>query len=510
MLPDYRTFRSVAIRRERAVLPSLFTYIAAVALLMLTVCADPCDCFAGTYVPIDDVIYEQLRYLEAEGVINSALLTTGPLTTEEAVRLLCEAEKNSGGKTEFIKTMIESLRERLRDDLKVGSFVKPLNSLHAKHVYADSDIKSLYYNNDGDLYDKGSNESVSLTSRAELGSLSFYIEPEFRLSDMDAAVAVKRGYGVLSFLGLDLTVGKDSQWWGPGYHGAILLSNNAEPFALVRLTNPQPVLLPWILENLGPFRFDFYATQLDEHRAGPSEPYLWGLRLNFKPHPYIEVGLSRTAILGGSGRSASFSTWLKSFTGAGENINGEEAGDQKAGFDIKVNLPFEVQPVQCYIEMEGEDQAGFLPYKWAYIAGAYLPRILSMERVGLRFEYANDHVAGDSNVWYTHHLYKTYTYNGQVIGHHMGTDSRDIFAELSYFVPERDGRISLAYDREEHNLSNSIGEKKDELSLDLKIKILKKIDFEACYRYGRFRNFKNISGNDRDAHVVAADIEYRF
>ncbi|MFA5352902.1 MAG: capsule assembly Wzi family protein [Thermodesulfovibrionales bacterium] len=434
------------------------------------------------------------------------------MTTEEAVRLLSEAEKSSGEKTEFIKTMMESLRKRLRDDLKEARFAKPLDSLRAKYIYADSGMKSLSYNNDGDLYSKGSNERIGLTSRAELGRLSFYIEPEFRHSDGDTVVALKRGYGVFSFKGLDLTVGKDSQWWGPGRHGSILLSNNAEPFTMVRLTNPQPVLLPSILKSLGPFRFNFFVTRLEKNRKGPSEPYLWGLRMNFKPRPYLEIGISRTALLGGSGRPAGLSVWLKSLLGAGENQRGTGGtGDQRAGFDVKLTLPFSVQPIQLYLDAAGEDQAGFLPYKWAYMTGVYLPRILSFERLSFRGEYANTHVSGSSNVWYNHGIYREgYRYKGDIIGHHMGTDSRDLFAEFSYLLPERDGRISIAYDREEHNLSKVVREKKDELSLDLEMKIGKEANLEAFYRYGKFRNFENISGNDRNAHVVAADFEYRF
>ncbi len=118
-------------------------------------------------------------------------------------------------------------------------------------------------------------------------------------SEEGADLTLKGAYGVVSFLGLDLTVGKDSQWWGPGYHGSLLLSNNAEPFTMVRLENPEPVLLPWILKYLGPFRWTFFVTRLEHDRRDVPEPYLWGMRIDFKPHPYVEIGLQRTAMLGG-------------------------------------------------------------------------------------------------------------------------------------------------------------------------------------------------------------------
>ncbi|GAB6183576.1 hypothetical protein JCM13991_13170 [Thermodesulfovibrio hydrogeniphilus] len=263
---------------------------------------------------------------------------------------------------------------------------------------------------------------------------------------------MKRGYGVLSFLGLDLQFGKDSQWWGPGYHGALLLSNNAKPMRILKITNPHPILLPWVFKYLGPFRFVFFVTRLEKERTIP-EPYLWDTRINFKPHPYLEIGLQRTALLGGRGRPENLKTWLRSLIGKGENISTKEASDQRAGFDMKLTLPFKFQPLQVYLEAAGEDSTNYLPVKWAYLMGIYLPRVFSFERISIKGEYATTHVKGYPNVWYTHHIYgpEAYTYKGRTIGHHMGTDSKDIFLELSY-LHDINKSISISYHREEHNL----------------------------------------------------------
>jgi hypothetical protein len=462
---------------------------------------------ASTYIPVDDRIYDLLYRLEAEGVIESGLLTTRPLSRKEAVRLLLEAERNSGNANTFIQSLVASLKYELRNDLDNTKFIKPLDFLYGKYLYADSDIQQLYYNNDGDHYEKGSNLRSGFSSRAEFDWFSLYINPELRYSEDDTDIVMKRGYGVLSFLGLDLQIGKDSQWWGPGYHGALLLTNNAEPFTLARLTNPQPVLLPWIFKYLGPFRFTFFATRLEKDRKDVPDPYLWGMRLNFKPHPYIEFGLERTAILGGKGRSESLKTWWYSFTGQAENKTGSGAGDQRAGLDVKLTLPFRLQPLQLYAEADGEDEAGGLPTKWAYVTGIYLPRLLNLERIGFRAEYATDHVPGHPNVWYRHHIYTAgYTYEGRIIGHHMGTDSNDFFLEISYLIPEKNGKLSLFYDREEHNLSRRIREKKDEVGLTADLEVIKGLELEASYGRGSFRNFDNIAGKDRDINILTGMI----
>ena len=49
---------------------------------------------ASTSVPVGDDTYNVLLRLEAEGVIQSALLTTEPLSRKEVARLIVEAERN--------------------------------------------------------------------------------------------------------------------------------------------------------------------------------------------------------------------------------------------------------------------------------------------------------------------------------------------------------------------------------------------------------------------------------
>lgn len=470
----------------------------------------PCA-MASTYLSVGDEAYDILHRLEAEGVIQSGLLTTKPLSHKEIARLVFEAERNSVDKSLFIQRLVKTLKERFEDEIGDAKFIKPADYLYSKYVYADSDIQTLYYNNDGDHYEKRSNLRAGFSLRAELDWLSLYINPELRYSQDDTDLVMKRGYGVLSFLGLDLQIGKDSQWWGTGYHGSILLSNNPGPMTMLRLTNSQPILLPWIFKYLGPFRFTVFATRLEKERIDAPEPSLWGMRFNFKPIPYLEVGLEKTALLGGKGRSEDLKTWLKSFTGKGENEAGVEAGDQRAGFDLKLTLPLKLQPLQLYAEAAGEDEAGGLPCKWAYLWGIYLPRILSLERIDFRAEYATTHVSGSSNVWYLHHVYTGgYTYKGRIIGHHMGTDSKDIFLELSYLVPEKEGKISIFYDREEHNLSGTTREKKDEVVFAAYFELMKGLELKASYGHGSFKNIGNISGENKNINILTGMINYNF
>lgn len=477
---------------------------------------------ASTYLDLDDDAYSLLSRLEAEGVVRSALLSTRPISRAEAIRLLHEAETNAEGRGEFIKALVRELEQRIGPE---AGGLRLMDSAYAKYINTNADVRTLQYystheqeqalnaDNNGDKYDRGSNGRVGFTSRADdIGGFSLFLNPEFKTAQCDAhELIMKRGYVVFDF-GWDLIAGRDSQWWGPGQHGAILLSNNAEPLTMVKIANPNPVILPWVLKYLGPFDFTCFATQLERDRADLAAPYLWGMRMNFKPHPNLEIGLERTATLGGRGRSTDVNTWLHSVLGTHEHQSGGP-GDQRAGYDLKLTLPFELQPLQVYWEEDGEENRqganGLgLPYKLADLYGIYLPRVLSFERISLRAEYASNLVKQQPYVWYVH--LAGYTYHGMVIGHHMGTDSRDVFMEFTVRAPEQHARMSISYDVMTHNLSFDVNETAHELSVRTVVNLSTNTDLDLTYGYGWIANVENVSGAAWKGYSFQGTITRRF
>ena len=464
---------------------------------------------ASTNLDVGDDVYDVLHRLEVEGVIQSGLLTTKPLSRKEIIRLILEAERNSGDRSGLILGQIEWLKKRFRDDLVGAKPIKPLDKVTVRYIHADDEPSELSFNNDGDDYDDGSNFRLGFSSRAELDWLSLYVNPEVRYSHSDTDLELVKAYGVLNFLGMDLEIGKDSQWWGPGYHGAILLTNNPEPLTMVKLTNSQPLLLPWILKPLGLFKFTTFVSRLGEDRVVP-KPLIWGLRLNLKPNPYIEIGIERTAIFGGKGHPEGFSTWWDVIRGKGD-VDNNVAGDQRAGFDMTLTLPFESQPLQIYFEADGEDEAARLPSKWAYLMGLYLPRVADFEKIGFRAECADNHIPGSPNVWYNHSIWQTgYRYEGRIIGHHMGTDSKDLFLEVSYLIPEVNGKLSIAYDNMVHNLSGDVNEKKQEIYVKADLDLTESLRINAAYGYGKIKNIDNIPGHDDNINTFLIQLNYYF
>ena len=114
---------------------------------------------ASTYLDVAGEVYDVLQRLEAEGVIQSALLNTKPLSRKEVVRLIKEAEGNAEDQSPFIRSLIQNLKEKFKEDFDDTRYVKPLDKVKVAYINADSQPSELSYNNEGDDYADGSNFS---------------------------------------------------------------------------------------------------------------------------------------------------------------------------------------------------------------------------------------------------------------------------------------------------------------------------------------------------------------
>ncbi len=509
--------------------PFFLTGLALILLLLLFSFLLPRSARASTYLDLDDEAYTLLSRLVAEGVIRSATLSVRPISRQEGRRLLGEAKENAEGRGPFIESIIRELERRVGTGAAGSEAGQVHGTLSATYVWNRDEAislsypgavreisQTLTYNNEGDRYDPGSNGRIDLTARVEdLGPLSVYLNPELRLSNDGTQGVLRKGYVVLGAASwIDVVAGTDSQWWGPGYNGAILLSDNAAPPPMLKVTSPQTLTLPGFFKFLGPFQYSMFVAQLENDRSDFPRPYLWGLRMTFKPHPAIEIGLERTALLGGSGRPLTSSTVIQSIFGSREHTSGEDPGDQRAGFDVTVTLPFELQPVQIYWERDGEEnrQRNLRePYKLANLYGLYLPRLLGLERMGLRAEYASDHVNEQPYVWYTHGTYTAgYTYNGMIIGHPMGTDAHDLFFELSWLMPEHSTQLFLSYDQMTHNVEGPVSESTDALAATAKVGLSGNMAVILSAGMGRVENPGNEAGAARKVARASAEVRYEF
>lgn len=439
----------------------------AASLVLLAFSALPSPASVSTNVPLNHWSYGAVEKLADYGLIDSSLLMTKPLSRLEMARHVGQAQDAldfMDEAPEVLTAILERLTREYRGELtqlgvREGSYngktcFKPLEDPYVRYLYAGHmpDLE----NRRGDVFQRGSNWRAGFASRGTLfDTFAFYLHPEYAgPAESDNDVDLVEGYGKVQIGSIELEAGRDSLWWGPGHHGSILMSNNARPLDMLKITNPQPILLPWIFRALGPLRAEWFLARLEADRDYP-HANLSGIRLNIKPHPQVEFGASRVAIFGGHGQPAlDFFDYLKPLAAVSEQVQ----NNQLAGFDGSLLIPLPrnglLRSIKLYVDAAGEDESGYFPTKWGDLLGVQLNDLFKTGRTDLRVEYADDLVPGYPNVFYTHGLYTSgYTYERRVIGHHMGTESRDLFVQLSHYL-RNDLIVDLAYDRHTHG-SNS-------------------------------------------------------
>lgn len=423
---------------------------------------------ASGNVPLDSDVYRQLDLLTAQGLLRSHLSGTRPITWAEAYRLLEEARERvkglqgegrdvSSAVTRTMKDLERGIFSWFTGTARVGSgpVYAAVHDPGIELQYLEGDpspipgIKAsqhaLVYNNEGIDPDDGATTTVYAEAEGALGPFYLQLYPRLTTGEDDREVIHRGSLKVGPVAGLTLNMARESLWWGQGVHGGLYLTNNAAPLTMLHLSTPHPSVLPWVLKYLGPFRFELFWSRLEEDRAVP-EPYLIGMRTNFRPVYELEIGMTMMAITGGEGRpDVSFGDLFDILFG--ENDTGEDRVNNIAGFDVRLNLP----GYQVYFEVGGEDEAGNLPSKDAALVGFYFPGIAG--NMDLRLEYADFAFNEENaNAWYHHGTYTDgYTYDGRIIGHHVGGGGRDLFAEVTFSMGEG-ARGSLGVDLERRGI----------------------------------------------------------
>jgi hypothetical protein len=266
------------------------------------------------------------------------------------------------------------------------------------------------------------------------------------------------------------------------------MSNNAKPFDMIKISNPRATLLPWIFSYLGPFRFNLLFSRLDddEHKITDkatgddlSKPYLYGLRFDFKPHPFFEIGLSHLVLFGGEGRDISFTDFLK-IAYSNKNRDGTELdSNQEVAIDLALTIPnvSRLVPFADSIKLYGEvgaEDTGKPPDRRAYLAGIALNDAFMVKGMKLRAEYAKLSPGSVPTAWYSHGSYPM-TYSGRVFGHHAGTDSDDLFIELSQTLENRFS-YKIGFDKERNGISQSNTQRKYQYFLETGYNIASRLD----------------------------------
>jgi hypothetical protein len=289
------------------------------------------------------------------------------------------------------------------------------------------------------------------------------------------------------------------------------MSTNARPFDMVKLSNPHPTVLPWAFKYLGLFQFNLILSKLGEDRP-ISEPYLYGLRFDFKPHPLFEVGLSQLAIFGGQGISLSTGDILKILY-SNQNLTGNVDSNQQVAIDFALRIPNInkflplASSIKFYAEIGAED-TGYPPDKRAYLGGSRFYDFLMVKNLQATMEYVNTSTQDTPWVWYRHPKYPA-AFEGKNFGHHVGTDAKDLFFELSYDINQKIwSRIS--FDHEERGASQQNPEKSLEGRIEIEYYVADWARVDVGYGYEKISDLNHIEGLDQTNHFFGIRTYFRF
>ncbi|MEJ5220062.1 capsule assembly Wzi family protein [Cognatishimia sp. D5M38] len=230
---------------------------------------------------------------------------------------------------------------------------------------------------------------------------------------------VERDFGLWT-----LGAGAKDWHWGPSRYTSLVLSDNTRPVPGVYVSRaPSEFESPW-LSWLGEWSGDILVGQLAEHTA-PADTKLLGMRLDINPLPGLEVEFVRMVEFGGDGRDNSAGTFLKILSGFSDANS--VVSNQLAGFGVSYTLP--ETPLRGYVQAIGEDEAGYLPSCYFYLAGLeYLtniagsPSIITLEAVDTRVKQTPAGFCGPNTVYTNTQYASGYSHYGATLGAPIDTE----------------------------------------------------------------------------------------
>jgi membrane-associated phospholipid phosphatase len=471
---------------------------------------------ASPYIPLDSWIYPELERLIALGYIKSPILGMRPWTRMQCALLLQEAQdafaddgayEGEAGKI-YRSLMSEFGTElsRLDGEANVGARI---DSIYSRSTgISGTPLRDGYHfgqtiiNDYGRPYWTGYNNVTGIIADAETGPMSFFVRGEYQyapampsyLSSVLTGIAAVDGTppfanGTSAFSrfqlldsmasfninNLQISVGKQSEWWGPGESGALLLSNNAAPFPMVKIDDVQPHEIPGLSRLLGPMRAEFFVGQLSGQQweecatcpslypgypgvVGPGislQPFMHGEKISFQPTSNLEFGMGVTAMFGGPGLPVTFGNFFHTYYIHTPNL-AKNPGKRVSAADISYRLPGLRNWLTVYLDSMTWDEVSPIGSTRANVnPGIYMPKIPRIPKLDFRAEGVNvsrtrDFHNGIPNfgpgwVYTNGDRYRSgYTNDGYLLGSWIGRAGRGVQAWTTYWFSPRN-KLQFGY-----------------------------------------------------------------
>ncbi len=463
----------------------------------------------STYVPLDSWIYSAMGRLISRGYIDTAYMGMRPWTRMNCARMLSNLDEEIEGNPALPSDITEAMKYlhvEFADELSAIEG-KPVEAVQLSSVYTrttgiagqplnDNNLGQTIVNDYGRPYQEGINNVTGFTARAEDGRFAFYVDGEYQhapsapaypLLTRQVIALVNQDplqpaipfptidqfrlldtYASVKFLGQDISVGKQSLDWGPTQSGSMAMSNNAEPFWMLRINQTEPLWVPGISRLFGPIRMDNFFGKLSGHTQFPQGPYMYGEKLSFKPfaeievgthnkvRPFrgIEIGFSRTVIFAGQNHvPLTFGSFWNSFTSFGSvpadvKFSRNDPGARFGTFDFSWRLG---SWVTIYTDLLTHDEITPLaaPRRAGLNPGIYLTHFPRIPKLDLRVEglTTNRFVSPALGGYFFYYeiLYRNlYLNNNNLMGSWIGREGSGVAAWTTYTISPV-SNIQLAY-----------------------------------------------------------------
>jgi membrane-associated phospholipid phosphatase len=491
------------------------------------------------YEPSRDWTYAAIEKLVNSGLVGPWVLNIKPMSRLEMARIVSVAlrkiqEDEAGwfAKRTDLEPTLYALMEELAPELEAMAVrtvseefagqpwlsIQPLSQLQARGFYAQRDTRP--ENSQGLKLARHYNGTVGFSSHMQISDfMSLYLHPEFQGEEHRRETELIEGYLKLKFNNVALRFGRESVWWGPGYHGAMLFGNNAPPLDQVRIGTAEPIVLPGLLNALGPIRMEILAARLESDREFPNT-LLGAWRIDLSPLPYLELGAARVVQFGGRGR-----TRLRVVDYPQVFVRSSDLGDSKFNtnqiysldatlrlHDVDRVFPLS-RDLSLYAEIGVDDTCCkniVWPLKPAYLVGLYLPNLFGRNDSELRIEWA-----ATTSFSFTHGIYKDgYSYHGFPLADYIGAQGQELYVRSAErILPNLQVGTELGFAKVGPTTLAGLKLPREERKyggVDVTYQPIKPLSILLGYRYERIDNKDFVADQRTSNHVLRFEATYSF
>jgi len=439
------------------------------------------------------------------------------------------------GEQSYMETLLNKLIDEFRIEL-VGigvevantsdkplpkNTLKLLSDMKVEKVYSriDKDYM-LFENKDGWVLKDGFNARVEATAWASIPELcAVSVTPGIRYSKDDIDVGIEDVHLRINPTGwnTEYSIGRSSMWWGPGFHGSVLMSDNAIPLDTLRINNIQPFRLPWVFEKMGRWNGTWFVSRL-EKKFNPSHAMVTGWKMDYIPADFLKMGVGHILMFGGKGVNnygfhdfvGNSSLFFSSGGGADDPENHIMSWDAQL-FLRRIDKFFPIATgAKIYTEWGAEDEAKSVPVDLASISGVYLADVFKVPGFDVKAEVARFH-----QIFYEHFKYTSgFTHKGNYIGHHAGPDSEDISLSGIFNFPD-EYKFSATFSHMRRGLTKTYIETTNQIRIEcsltdaLKVYNIKDVEVALFYEFDDIENFANTDSTASN-HIIGAEANRRF